>query len=118
MHCEPAFPQFFFPVPDAQLPELLQQPVGQTNGPHPQVPPRHCCPAAHGAPASPQVQKPPPQLSATTGSHELHAPPAVPHVVVDGGLQTEPEQHPFAQVVALQLAQLPASVQPKPVGHA
>lgn len=49
------------------------------------------------------------QLSARFGSHATHAEPLSPH---DAGLRFKhcgPEQHPFGQLVAVQLLQMPAS---------
>jgi len=49
--------------------------------------------------------------------HAVHDSPPVPHALAEGGIvQLAPEQHPVAQVVALQLAHVPP-LHATPVGQ-
>lgn len=82
----------------------LQQPLGHEAALQVQVPASQNWPVPHCGPL-PQLQLPPKQLFARTGLHATQADPAVPHAVtVPGARQFEPAQHPFEQVVGLQLA--------------
>jgi hypothetical protein len=55
------------------------------------------------------------QLSATVGSHDVHASPPMPQAFVERALQVGPEQHPVAHVAA-QPVHTPL-MQLSPVGH-
>jgi hypothetical protein len=46
--------------------------------------------------------------SESCGSHATHAAPPVPHVFAVRVRHCGPEQHPFGQLVAVQLLQMPA----------
>jgi hypothetical protein len=68
------------------------------------------------------LQLPPEQVSLLVGSHALQAPPPVPQVVVEAGLQTSPAQQPLGHVVASQTQAPPTHFEPGlhdgPVPHA
>ncbi len=81
-------------------PIASQQPSGQDAAVHWQVPPTHCWPAEHCAPA-PQLHAPAAeQPSARKGSHATHACAFCPHVASERVLHVLPVQHPFVQVAA------------------
>jgi hypothetical protein len=82
---------------------LAQQPDGQLVASHVQVPPTQCWPAAQALP-EPQRHWALAQPSAPT-PHDLHAAPPVPQDDADGVMQVVPEQQPFGQVDALQVAE-------------
>lgn len=89
----------------------LQQPLGHEVASHVQTPPTQRWPSTHGAPL-PHVQLPLEHPS-DRRSHATHAPPSVPHALAPGLTQLDPEQHPEAQVVALQSEQAPATQTPE-----
>jgi hypothetical protein len=113
-HCwqvTPAFPQKFFWVPGRHtVPPVSQQPA-HVPGSHTQVPLWQRCPVTHDAVLVPQTQRPSAsQVSASSGSHVVQAPPITPQVASPAGWQPAPSQQPPGQLVALQVpSQRPAS---------
>ena len=94
MHAAPPVPQLALAVPGWQMPFEPQQPVGHETASHAQAPLRQRRPLAHAA-LTPQTQAPvAEQASALTGSHATHVPPAMPHAVIDEGVQTPAAQQP------------------------
>lgn len=101
----PPVPQFVADAVSHVVP--LQQPVGQDAALQAQAPLTHAWPAAHLAPP-PHVQLPVPSQPSALMPQPTHAPPPAPHAAAEGVVHVVPVQHPFGQVVALQLAHVPA----------
>lgn len=84
-----------------------QHPVGQDVAVQAQTPATQFVPAPHAALAphrhSPDME----QLSARVTSQVTQAAPPAPHAAVPPVVHVDPEQHPLAQLVAVQLAQAP-----------
>ncbi len=94
-----------------------QHPEGHDVASQTQSPTTQRCPALH-ADASPHAQAPSmPHPSARSASQARQAEPSAPHAVGERGKQDAPEQHPSAQLAALQPEQTPAA-HICPVGHA
>jgi hypothetical protein len=83
----------------------------------PHWPKKHVLPAGHAGPVPHWHVPLAVQVSAVCRSQLVHAPPAAAHALADRGTQVEPEQQPFAQLVAVQLLQTPP-VQVLPLVHA
>lgn len=119
VHCPPVHPSPLLPH-DLHAPPLVPQAVGdpETHTPfeqHPfghdaasqtQTELLHSRPAAQAGPP-PHVQVPAAEQPSAAAPHEEHAPPVVPHAVAVRGVHTEPVQHPFGQLEALQSVQAP-----------
>jgi hypothetical protein len=99
-HAPPPEPHAFATLPGMHT-LFWQQPPAQLDALHTHCPLTHVRPAPHGE-FAPHLHDPPEQLSAVAASHVEHAPPPVPHVASDDGLQTLPLQHPLAHDVASQ----------------
>lgn len=100
-HLPPSVPHWVSAVPGAQFPKPVQQPwheiESQTHWPIRQrLPTAHCASVPHRH--APEVH-----WSDRAGSHTVHGPPDVPHVVVLCIMHVFDEQQPFGHVPALQL---------------
>ena len=99
----PRLPQLPSLSPGLQVPLAAQHPLAHEVGSQTQLPATQCSPLAHAEPV-PHLQLPAEQPSAAIGLHAKHAAPLVPHAAALGGaVHVEPEQHPVAQLVAVQL---------------
>ena len=100
-HSSPALPH----APgfsDSKQMSFVQQPVGQEVESQMHVPPRQCCPGMQ-VEREPQLQTPAAeQLSVSSGTQVAQAPPLIPHVPTEEGLQTPLLQQPSGQLVPSQ----------------
>jgi hypothetical protein len=105
-------------VPGRQVAFAPQQPVGQDTASQTQAPSTHRCPLVQAA-FAPQTQAPVgAQALALTGSHATQVPPAMPHEVVEEGVQTPAAQQPFGQDSALHTQSPPLQAEPALQGGA
>jgi hypothetical protein len=111
----PSLPHALTVLPPQLLPE--QQPLEQVLALHTQLPPEHCWPATHAAPA-PQAQPPSaPHALARAALHIWQLPPSMPQSDSEGASHMWlVSQHPLAQLVLSQTQ--PPPVQCWPAMHA
>lgn len=98
LHAEPATPHSKSERDLQVVPS--QQPSGQESAPQPQMPPTHCCPAAHWGPLPHRHPPVALQPSEAMVLQAAQAAPFGPQVASVRGLQVEPVQQPEVQEAA------------------